>query len=85
MPAFRYEDEHEPPPAKRASDVSITRFEHVYEVDPDLMREFVTQQAFPNWDTARIVDSRHAHLEWMHAHWATSVVSGEEILAALEE
>lgn len=85
MPRFRYKDEHEPPPAKRASDVAITRFEHVYEVDPRLMSEFVTQQPFSNWDTERIVHSRHAHLQWMHTHWAARVISGEEILAGLEE
>ncbi len=84
MPAYRRDREIEPPPATQASDVAITRFEHVYEVDPSLMSEFVTQQQFPNWDTLRIVNSRAAHLAWMHSHWASVVVSGEEILESDE-
>jgi hypothetical protein len=78
--SFRPEEERVPPPAVRASDVAITRFEHVYEVDPALMQEHVRQQGFPNWDTLRIARSRHDHLAWMHAHWAKVVISGEEML-----
>jgi hypothetical protein len=80
-PAFRYGDEREPPPATRVSDVAITRFEHIFEVDPRLMTEHVRQQAFPNWDTQRIAHSRLVHLEWMHRHFARNVVSAGELLS----
>ena len=82
MSPFRRADQTTPPPAQRMSDVAIMRFEHIFEVDPRLMTEHVRQQAFPNWDTQRIAASRHDHLEWMHRHWATVVVSGEELLDA---
>jgi hypothetical protein len=77
---YRRADQKEPPPPERMSDVAIMRFEHIFEVDPRLMTEHVTQQDFPNWDTQRIAASRTDHLEWMHRHWATVVVSGEELL-----
>jgi hypothetical protein len=77
---FRRADETTPPPPQRMSDVAIMRFEHIFEVDPELMTEHVRQQEFPNWDTQRIAASRHDHLDWMHTHWATVVVSGEELL-----
>jgi hypothetical protein len=80
MSPFRRADEEEPPPAQRMSDVAIMRFEHIFEVDPRLMTEHVEQQDFPNWDTQRIAASRTDHLEWMHRHWATVVISGEELL-----
>ena len=80
MSPYRRADEREPPPPRRMSDVAIMRFEHIFEVDPELMSEHVRQQAFPNWDTRRIAASRLDHLEWMHRHWATVVVSGEELL-----
>jgi hypothetical protein len=63
--------------------VAISRFEHVYEVEPSLMTEHVTQQTFPNWDTLRIVASRHDHLDWMHKHWVHQVISGEQLLKEL--
>jgi hypothetical protein len=77
---FRRGEQREPPPPQRMSDVAIMRFEHIFEVDPTLMTEHVRQQEFPNWDTQRIAASRHDHLDWMHRHWATVVVSGEELL-----
>ena len=80
MSGFRYGEQREPPPATRVTDVAITRFEHIYEVDPRLMTEHVTQQPFPNWDTKRIAGSRLDHLEWMHRHFADVVISGEELL-----
>ena len=80
MSPFRRSEETTPPPARQMSDVAIMRFEHIFEVDPELMTEHVRQQAFPNWDTQRIAASRHDHLDWMHRHWATVVVSGEELL-----
>jgi hypothetical protein len=84
MTGYRYHEQSEPPEATPVTDVAITRFEHVYEVDPRLMVEHVTQQTFPNWDTLRIVHSRHDHLQWMHDHWAYGVISGAEVLAQLE-
>jgi hypothetical protein len=79
--AFRHGEQREPPPATRVTDVAITRFEHIYEVDPRLMTEHVRQQAFPNWDTKRIAGSRLDHLEWMHRHFADKVVSAGELLS----
>ena len=81
MIGFRLREQVTPPDAQRASDVAITRFEGVYEVDPALMQEHVRQQPFANWDTLRIAGSRHDHLAWMHRHWADVVVSGEALLA----
>lgn len=69
-----------PPDPKRVDDTVVTRFEHHYEVNPALMVEHVKQHDFPAWDTHRIVDSRWAHLAWMHDHWADDLVSGEELL-----
>ncbi len=80
MSPYRREEDVVPPEPQRMSDVAIMRFEHIFEVDPALMTEHVRQQAFPNWDTQRIAASRLDHLEWMHRHWATVVVSGEELL-----
>ena len=79
MSAFRHGEQRTPPPPQQMSDVAIMRFEHIFEVDPKLMEAHVSQQGFPNWDTQRIAASRHDHLEWMHRHWATVVVSGEEL------
>jgi hypothetical protein len=74
-----------PPQAERVSDVVVSRFEHVYEIDPALMTDHVHQQHIPNWDFERIVESRLQHLAWMHNHFADSVLSGEELLAELEK
>ena len=73
-----------PPQAERVTDGVVSRFEHVYEVDPALMQENVKQQDIPNWDFERIVDSRWEHLAWMHNHFADSVLSGEELLEEIE-
>ena len=73
-----------PPKAERVTDVVVSRFEHVYEIDPALMQENVKQQDIPNWDFERIVDSRWEHLAWMHNHFADSVLSGEELLQEIE-
>ena len=73
-----------PPKAERVTDVVVSRFEHVYEVDPALMQENVRQQDISNWDFERIVDSRWEHLAWMHNHFADSVLSGEELLEEIE-
>ena len=79
MSPFNAGDERTPPPPQQMSDVAIMRFEHIFEVDPKLMEEHVRQQGFPNWDTRRIAASRLDHLEWMHRHFATVVISGEEL------
>jgi hypothetical protein len=74
---FRLGDQA-PPPAQRVTDTAIMRFEHVYEVEPDLMR-VIPQQDMPAWDTMRIVDARWDHLDWMHLHFADEVLlAGEE-------
>jgi len=82
---YRYDEQATPPEAEQVTDVAISRYEDVYEVDPGLMVEHVNQQTFPNWDTLRIIDSRHDHLQWMHDHWAHTVISGEEVLRSLDE
>ncbi len=79
---YRRGEQVTPPPARQTSEVTVMRFDGVYEVDPRLMAQ-VPQQPFPNWDTLRIVHGREDHLAWMHRHFATTVVSGEEILAEL--
>jgi hypothetical protein len=48
------------------------------------MEVHVLQQVFPNWDTLRIMRSRHDHLAWMHRHFAEKLVTGSEILAEIE-
>lgn len=73
-----------PPEAHRVTDVVVSRFEHVFEIDPALMTQHVHQQDLPNWDVKRIVDSRWEHLAWMHNHFADSVISGEELIAELD-
>lgn len=81
---YRFAEQHEPPAAVPASEVAQTTFEHVYEIDPRLMQVHVLQQVFPNWDTLRIMRSRHDHLDWMHRHFAHTVVTGSELLAEVE-
>lgn len=83
--SYRYSDETTPPEPERVSDVAVTTFEHVYEVDARLMERWVLQQQFPNWDSLRIMNSRHDHLDWMHRHFADTVVTGSELLAEVEE
>lgn len=83
MLGFRLSDQR-PPEARRVTDVAISRYEHVYEVDPALMTEHVRQQDLPNWEIHRIVDSRWEHLRWMQDHWADSVISGQELLDELD-
>jgi hypothetical protein len=73
-----------PPEPKRITETVVMRFDHVYEVDPELMTEHTPQQDIPAWDTHRMVDSRWEHLAWMHDHFADSVISGEELLAEID-
>jgi len=82
--AFRYDEQMQPPEPRRVSDVAITTHEHVYEVDPRLMERWVLQQSFPNWDSLRIMNARGDHLAWMHAHFASSVVTGSALLAEVD-
>lgn len=63
-----------PPEAKRVTDVVVSRFEHIYEVDPALMTEHVQQQDMPNWDFERIVAARWDHIRDIHDQWADAVV-----------
>lgn len=65
--------EQRPPEPRRVTDTVVMRFDHVYEVDPALMRHF-PQQEMPAWDTRRIVEGRTDHLEWMHGHFADAVL-----------
>jgi hypothetical protein len=81
---YRYAEQLTPPEPTQVTDVARTSFEHVYEVDPRLMQTWVLQQEFPNWDTLRIMNSRHDHLDWMHRHFAHKVVTGSELLAEVE-
>lgn len=81
---YRYAEQFTPPEPTPVSDVARTTFEHVFEVDPRLMERWVLQQTFPNWDSLRIMNSRHDHLEWMHRHFAHRVVTGSELLAEVE-
>jgi hypothetical protein len=67
-----------PPEARRITDDVIMRYDHVYEVDPELMG-VVTQDDIPAWDTHRIVANRWDHLDWMHDHWADGLLSAEEL------
>ena len=81
---YRYDEQMTPPAATPANEVAQATFEDVFEVDPQLMQRHVLQQTFPNWDTLRIMRSRHDHLDWMHRHFASRVVTGSEILAEVE-
>lgn len=81
---YRYAEQHTPPEARRVSEVAMTTFEHVHEVDPRLMERWVLQQTFPNWDSLRLMSSRHDHLAWMHTHFAGTVVAGSELLAEVD-
>jgi hypothetical protein len=81
---YRYGEQHTAPTPHRVSDVALTTFEHVFEVDPRLMERWVLQQTFPNWDSLRIMNARHDHLDWMHQHFAEKVLSGSELLAEVD-
>lgn len=84
MLGFRLSQQR-PPEAERVTDVVVSRYEHVYEVDPALMQEHVQQQDLAEWDFHRILDHRANHLLDMHDHWADEVISGEELLEELEK
>lgn len=63
-----------PPEPQAVTDGVVTRVEHVYEVDPRLMEVF-PQQDMPLWDTVRIITGRRDYLDWMHDHFADSIIS----------
>ncbi len=67
-----------PPEPRRITRDVVMRFDHVYEVDP-LKMGIIRQQEIPAWDTLRIVASRWDHLNWMHAHWADTMLTAEEL------
>ena len=73
MTIWRLGDQRAPEPRKITDDV-VMRFDHIYEVKPELMQHF-PQQDIPAWDVKRIVDSRWEHLDWMHKHFADDVLS----------
>jgi hypothetical protein len=76
--------EQRPPEARPVRDGVVMRFDHVYEVDPQLMPTF-PQQDMPAWDTKRLVDGRWDHLEWIHDHFADEViVAGEPSETSVE-
>ena len=83
MLGFRLSAERPPEPT-RINDQVVSRFAHTFEVAPELMTEHVRQQDIPNWDFHRIVGSRLEHLDWMHDHFADSVLTGEELLKEIE-
>jgi len=72
MSIWRLGDQR-PPDPRRVSDGVVMRFDHIYEVDPELMEHF-PQQDLAAWDSKRIVDSRWEHLAWIHDHFADSVL-----------
>lgn len=82
---FRYAEQMTPPDSEPVSAVAQASFQDVLEVNPKLMQRHVMQQIFPNWQTLRLMRSRHDHLDWMHHHFASAVVHGSEILAELED
>lgn len=74
---FRLRAQQPPEPQPVAPGV-VMRYEHIYEVDPSLMT-VVPQHSMLEWDTLRIVGSRHDYLGWMHAHFADRVLSAAEL------
>ncbi|MDQ3766194.1 MAG: hypothetical protein M3346_02475 [Actinomycetota bacterium] len=67
-----------PPAPEQVTEGVVMRLEEVYEIDPARM-DIIKQQDMPVWDTYRIVNSRWDHLEWMHDHFADSVISAGEL------
>ena len=49
------------------------------------MQRWVLQQTFPNWDSLRIMNSRHDHLDWMHRHFADTVINGSSAAAEIDD
>jgi hypothetical protein len=76
MSIWRLGDQR-PPEPRPIRDGVVMRFDHVYEVDPELMQTF-PQQNMLAWDTKRIIESRLDHLEWIHDHFADEVIVAGE-------
>jgi len=76
-PGRYVQGEERPPEPVRVTDQVVTRFEHVLEVDPALMRRF-PQQPMPAWDTRRIVAARWDHLDDVHRQFADDVLLAGE-------
>lgn len=79
MIGFRLSAER-PPEARAVAGDAVMRLEHLYEVDPSKMTDHVRQQDMPVWDSRRIANSRSEHLDWMHDHFADTVISGADLL-----
>jgi hypothetical protein len=77
MLGFRLHAQRAPDPEPVIEGV-VMRLEDIYEIDPAKM-EIIKQQDMPVWDTLRIVNSRWDHLEWMHDHFADSVLSADDL------
>lgn len=77
MLGFRLSAQRPPDPEPVAEGV-VMRMEDIYEIDPAKM-EIINQQDMLVWDTHRIVNSRWDHLEWMHDHFADTVISAEDL------
>ena len=79
MSVWRLGDQ-KPPEPRPVADGVVMRFDHVYEINPAKMEQHVEQQTLPAWETTqRIVAGREDHLDWMHDHFADSVLlAGEE-------
>ena len=75
MTIFRLGDQAPPPPQRITDDV-VMRFEHVYEVDPDLM-QVTPQQDMPD-------SARAAILKAIDAVPANRFASAEAFARALE-
>lgn len=73
----RYQPGQQLPPPQRITDSVVMRFEHIYEVEPSLMRDFA-QQEMPGWDTKRIAAARMQHLDDIHAQFADGIVLAGE-------
>lgn len=83
--SYRRADEQPPDSFRPVTEQAGQRVGHIFEVDPTMITEHVRQQAMPVWETHRIVESRIDHLEWMHRHWASKTLSGEELLVELDQ
>ena len=83
--SYRRADEQPPDTFRALTELAGQRIDEIFEVEPTLMTDHVRQQHMPVWDTRRIADSRGEHLAWMHRHWATVTLSGEELLAELDD
>jgi len=77
MLGFRLHAQRAPDPEPVIEGV-VMRLEDIYEIDPAKM-EIIKQHDMPVWDTHRIVNSRWDHLEWMHDHFADSVLSAQDL------